>query len=354
MAFARAPLKRLACRLVVAVDLAVVVALLSVVGGVLAGACNVLIRGAALLGESFDGQSRFVWEAFAQLAVVVPVLVVGAACTSAFLRSRFRGTAVWFGVYILYITSYFASTLGASLAWVVRLLPIGSASALASGEAWAGNDSTSTDAWLALGVTAAWVTLFAALGTRRARSGWASEGKVDSGTRQRKVLGLQLWSVRRDVLGRKRAPSLARHLVVGGCLAVSIGVGGLVGAERLSAAGLSSDIVYQTLTDDLRSDYLEHLADLLGAGDFQAARELVGPSGWEGLAAIESDIKGAGGSAEISRGSVGDGVRDYGALHVDLTGTDALGGAETVTRTYFVDLRFEIGSWLCLGIRLWS
>lgn len=341
------PLESLACKLLVAVDLVVAAALLLLfVGGALAGLINILFRGGALYAESSVGHTRVIWEGLEELVILIPLVVVAAACTARVLRSRLLGVVVWIGIYFVYFLSNVLLVQIDSLDSVVNFTPIGSAIALVKGKG--GGAAGSMPTWMALVVTGAWLALFLAAAV------WSEMGR---GEHPQRFSGRSRVSRAHDTLvvrrsARSRRPiRWRRHLVAVGCLVLLLGAGGLAGAGGLVRAGVSFDPIHQVLTNDLRRDYLEHLAALLNAGRYEEARRYVGPRGHAGLALIEELPDGEGKSRVVSSSETAVGVRSYGAVQVDWTVTDE-SGATAHHQTFVVDLRYEAGSWRCEGISM--
>ncbi len=339
------PLENLACKLLVAVDLVVAAALLLFVGGALAGLINILFRGGALYAESFAGQSRTMWQGLAELVVLMPMVVVAVACTAQVLRSRLLGGVVWMGIYFVYLLSGVWLSRIDSLAGVVNFTPIGSAIALVKGKGWGAAASMPT--WTALVVTVGWLALFLTAAV------WREKGR---GAQAERPGGRSRLSRARSAFvqgraTRSRSPvRWPRHLAAVGGLVLLLGVGGLAGADGLVRAGANFDPIHQVLTNNLRADYLEHLATLLNAGEWEEARRYIGSSGRAGLALIEELLEGEGAS-RVGFGETSVGARSYGALYVERTVVDA-DGTTVHNQTFAVDLSYEAGSWRCAGISM--
>ncbi len=143
-----------------------------------------------------------------------------------------------------------------------------------------------------------------------------------------------------------------RHLIAIACLALALGLVGSFLADDLIGAGISHDPIFQTLTHNRQRDYLRRLADLLQAGDFEAAYRYVGPPGYSGLTDIRREIERGGGSYHVSQGSQrSDGDGSFGALFVEVPATSGGGEPTTLSKAFLLDLRFEKGSWRLSGIR---
>jgi hypothetical protein len=339
------PLHSLACKLLVAVDVVVAAAFLLLVGGALAGLINTLFRGGALYAESFAGQTRMIWEGLGELVILMPLVVVAVACTARVLRSRLLGGAVWMGIYFVYLLSGVWLSQVDSLAGVVNFTPIGSAIALVKGKGWGAASSMPT--WMALVVTAGWLALFLTAAVWRER-GRGAHAQRPAG-RSHVSRARSTFVLRRSARPR-RPVRWPRHLAAVGCLVLLLGAGGLAGANGLVRAGVSFDPIHQVLTNNLRGDYLEHLAALLNAGEYEEAGRYVGPASRAGLALIEKLLEGEE-SSRVGFGETSVGARAYGALYVERTVTDE-DGATVYNQSFAVDLRYEAGSWRCAGISM--
>ncbi len=161
------------CKLVIAVDLVVALSFLTLIGGGFVGLYDLLFRGGVLFGEAFDGQVGFLWKALGEVVLVLPFTVVASACTAAILRSRFWAVAVWLGFVTTYILGVLLAQLSPLFVYLTRLVPFGSAIALATGEAWPGFSSTSMEPASALALSLAWLTILAVCAARRVH-GWGS------------------------------------------------------------------------------------------------------------------------------------------------------------------------------------
>jgi hypothetical protein len=339
------PLENLACKMLVAVDVVVAATLLLLVGGALAGLINTLFRGGALYAESFGGQTRMIWEGLAELVTLIPLVVVAVACTARVLRSRLLGVVVWMGIYFVYLLSGVWLSRIDSLAGAVNFTPVGSAIALVKGKGWDGAASMSTS--MALVVTGAWLALF--LGAAVWRESGRGAHAQRPGGRSHVSRARSTFALRRSARSH-RPVRWPRHLAAVGCLVLLLGAGGMAGADDLVRAGMNFDPIHQVLTNNLKGDYLEHVAALLNAGEYEEARRYVGPYGRDGLALIEKLLEGEG-SSRVGFGKTSVGTRAYGALFVERTVTDAE-GTTVHNQTFAIDLSYKAGSWRCAGISM--
>jgi hypothetical protein len=324
------PTNLLIAKCVVAVDVVVVLSLLMFVGGGLAGLFTALLsRTAGPAGTAGSGLG----SAYAMMVLVLPFTVVTSGCTSAMFRSRFGGAVVWLGLFALHVGARALPDSLAPLAQVVRFLPLGSITALAIGHAFPGSVGSAMPWWLALTVSIGWLALFGLGAMWRWRSR-ARRGAGDESAKQSRLVHRR------------------RHVLVVACLSLALALAGWLLPQTLTRLGLGHDAVYQALTHNRQQDYLERLAEMIEAGDYQAAEQYVGPAGSAGLAAVKSEIEHSDGDSRLMVGSTSDGEKTYPTLSLE-TPTVAADGTPMIVLgdDFLFYLDFERGSWHIVGIR---
>jgi hypothetical protein len=324
------PMNLLIAKFVVAVDLVVMLSVLALVGGGLAGLVTSLVHepvGRPSVATSGLG------SALAIVALILPFVVITSGCTSAILRSRLGGAVVWIGLFALHASSHALPDALAPIAQAVRFLPLGSIYALATGRAIPAIASSSMRWSVALAVSIAWLALLGIGAVCRWRSWDGSDSRSRPAGSPRPVR----WQ--RHVLG---TAGLLLVLVLVACLL----------PHALTGLGLGHDPVYQALANKRQQDYLERLVTMIEAGDYREAEQYVGPAGNAGLAAIKNEIEHSGGDWALMRGSVGEGEKTYPSLSVETRSVAADGTPEVMLGDDFAfDLTFKRGSWQVLGIR---
>ena len=355
-----------AAKLVVAIETVLLSTLVLLLGGAVTGAVNVFFRGAPLYADSMAGAAgplTAVRAGLIVLVVTVPVVVTVVACIASVLRSRLYGVVAGLGIYVLYLAGFFLAAWNSSLGILAKVTPIGSSLELVRGLATPGRMGFSMRPWTALLVTVGWVVVLLCAVWWREHT---YETRQEAGCGSRAVCGGRFgFSGGRGVSSRRhprirsmltlqeiprRTVRARTHLVVAWCLMVVLGVCGVVAAGPLVAAGAKADVVYQALTNDLRSDYMERLAILLNAGDLEQAQSYVGPSGLAGFRLIEQRV--TAGETHVTHSQGGDGVRTFGILRIEPV-TEDEGDMPGPIAEFALDLHFEKGSWHCAGIKLW-
>jgi hypothetical protein len=320
----------LTAKLVIGVDLAVLLSSLMFLGGVVAGSLMSVLAPAS---PTDAGLGANLGPVLALVVLFLPFIVVASGLTAAALRSRLGGAVVWLGLFVLYVGSRALAPGSPVISQLVKLLPIGSAYALASGRALPGLSETSMSWWAALITSAAWLGI---LGIA-VRFRWRNSGASTPQT---------------SLLRRTGGSSWRRHAVVASSLILALGASACVLPGVLSRLGASHDSLYRTLAHVRQQDFLQELASVLERGDFEGAESIVGPAGSTGLAALEAEIERSKSDWAVMIGEVGDATGTYPSLSLQTAVRDADGTKQVVLgNDYAFDLVFEHGRWQVIGIR---